>query len=606
MSDLYDAQMLHSGKQREKTERKRAAYEAGTRSLQYHNSIGEAIWQNKKMQKIWVESPLLKVNRQYDYLARSQVVQHMAVSSGLFTDASGVSASQVMPLLYQPELTKEEQKALRVEKEVQLMEGELLADRTRQMQDRSARMAEGQDKKEKKLLEKKMEAIEQSLKAAREKEGLDDEAKLELELLAAQDRIRVQTEYAHLFEVGSETRREAMEKKEELELTYRGLKKDMEILQLKKQGRTREASRESSSKHWHAFYDWLRRRRVTQPDTSLSKEDATFENPYSRKTMVNRGRALYGGTKPMYIYEEEGLNGKTLLYKEAVNCTGGITPERAYVTACASSLQRYMFGEDHYVPVFAAKNEEGVAIGTFQYKVDTLQTPTAQIPKIDLYAWQEDPSQPISEEVTRQILREHTLDWVLGNFDTKGENFLQKTDGSLVSIDKEASFSHLGEEKAEHMSRTEILQKHNTIYNVLFSQFVEQPLDSKNPIFLDFDYVETYIEKIEKIPNDQYLILFESFLTEKYGAKIKDGKPNEARKKAEDQILAIKDGLREEYQRFFGQLLDERLKVIDGKEPALSQFLSHYVGHYAVTDKGVRYLFPSERGKVKIVGGTDQ
>ena len=601
MSDFYDAQTMHTGKKREKTELRSAVYETGTRSLQYRKALKDVFSMDEKMRKMWTEEPLFGINRQYDYLARSQ----MAQNAGLPTDTSEVKSSQLMQAISRPELTKEEKKALRLEKEVQLMEGNLLESRTLRLSDKKTRMVEGQEKEEERLLKKKMEAIDQSLTAALEKEGLTEEAKLDLEILAAQDRIRVQAEYAHMFPVGSEIRRDALDRKEELELTCRDLKKDMEILRLKKQGRAKEAERESSSRFWHGLYEKIRKLRPSQPDTSLSKEDATFENPYSEKMMVNRGRAFFGGTKPMYVFEEEGVGGKTLLYKEAVNCTGGITPERAYVTACAASMQRYLFGKDHYVPVFVAKNKKGTAIGSFQYKVDTLQTPTAQIPKIDLYAWQEEPSQPISEEVTRQILREHTLDWVLGNFDTKGENFLQRTDGSLVSIDKEASFSHLGEEKAQHMSRTEILQKHNTIYNVLFSQFVERPLDSKDPIFLDFDYVETYIEKIENIPADQYLVFFEAFLTEKYGAKIVDGKENEERKKAEGQILAIKNGLRDEYKRFFGQLLDERLKLIDGKEPAYTEFMKHYLGHYTVSEEGVRYLFPSERGKAK-KGGADQ
>ena len=84
-----------------------------------------------------------------------------------------------------------------------------------------------------------------------------------------------------------------------------------------------------------------------------------------------------------------------------------------------------------------------------------------------------------------------------------------------------------------------------------------------------------------------------------------DGKENEERKKAEGQILAIKNGLRDEYKRFFGQLLDERLKLIDGKEPAYTEFMKHYLGHYTVSEEGVRYLFPSERGKAK-KGGADQ
>ncbi len=317
--------------------------------------------------------------------------------------------------------------------------------------------------------------------------------------------------------------------------------------------------------------------------------------------MVNKGRAAYGGTKPMYFFEEdeeeEGREGKVWLYKEAVTCIGIKAPHRAYVTEGASKLQKYLCGENHYVPVFVAKNENNEAIGTFQEKVKSLEHLTQDNPKVDLYRWQEQPGNHIEERVTDQILREHTLDWVLGNFDTKGENFLQKEDGSIVSIDKEASFTHLGDPDAEHMSRTARLHNNDTIYNVLFTQFVTRPAESDDPLFLNFDSVEEYVRKMENLDDQEYLGFFDKFLTQKFGPKNPlRAVRNTLREEKEQMILRRKHGLREEYRNFFGQLIGERLRFINGREPAHSQFTERYGNSYVVQNNGkYRYLFPSER-----------
>ncbi|MBQ7506712.1 MAG: hypothetical protein IJT05_05220 [Lachnospiraceae bacterium] len=572
-------------------------------SKKYEKELKDVLEQSIEGQRAWLTNPLMRLKVQrYSYAKRSPLVQDTAASVNLSTSSSEEIDSRGPVQKDQEELTKNQEKELELEKEVQLREAHLKENRKKRYHRDDKRLSLKEFAAESRLLEKKLEAIDLAEKVALEDKSLTEEEKIEIKLKAMTDRKSAHHEYAYLIPSASLFHRWALEKKEETVVKIRGLKKDLEILKMRREGREKEADREQSSKSRHARYDFFRSLRPVGPDVSLSKEDVTYSNPLTGKVMVNTGRAIFGGTKPMYTFQEEGPGGETWLYKEAVNCIGGQTRARAFITSGASKLQRYLCGEDHYVPVFVAWNKEGKAIGSFQKQVDTMQHPT-----VDLFRWQEKPSGHIDDAVTKQVLREHCLDWVLCNFDTKGENFLQKSDGSLVSIDKEAAFSKLGDKKAEHMSRTEILHKNDTIYNVLFTQFVERPPESGDPLFLDFDSVEEYILKMEALDNEDYLAIFEGYLTQKCGKKSSPATgENKARDKMEQQILARKNGLREEYRQFFSQLLEERLKVIGDNQQAYDEFMKKYTGCFILVDGRIKYEFPAERERDRVVYGQPQ
>lgn len=606
MSDLHEQQLadearLHKQLLWQKTD------EAKERSETYSQQLQTILNSDEQQQKRWITNSTIGLQDQkYNYVRRSALVQQVAGSVGLNAQVPEINARQTgVQQNAQAELDKDQKKALEMEKEARLMEARLRDSRSHRMQaDNSVRFTYRDLKQETDLLNKKLETIDQALKAALNQKGLSEIDQLDAKIKALQDKRDAQDEFAHLIPQNSPYHRNMLTLKEETILQIRDLKKDREILQLRQDGRTREADRESKTKWKHGIYEIMRSLRWTKPDTSLSKEDAVYKNPMTHKAMINKGRATFGGTKPMYFYEEEGTGGKTWLYKEAVTCIGGKTPERAYITEGASKLQQLLCGNDNYIPVFVAKNDHGEAIGTFQEQVMTLKNPTEQIPKVDLFEWQEKPTTPITPEVTAQVLREHTLDWVLGNFDTKGENFLQKENGKLVSIDKEASFSHLGDPRAEHMSRTEKLHNNDTIYNVLFTQFVTRDVNSADPLFLNFDVVEAGVLKMEELKNEDYLGLFDGFLTQKCGPKSTTaGRRNRDREKLESQLLQRKTELREEYRRFFSSLMKERLKVIGTNEAAKAAFMKEYGKTFTMKDDNpdtLLYQFPSERPEAKV------
>ena len=73
--------------------------------------------------------------------------------------------------------------------------------------------------------------------------------------------------------------------------------------------------------------------RILKGVDPLSHEEAAYRSP-SGTLFVNKGRAFFGGTKPMYIFEAEDQ--QQYLYKEAINCVGFDKPQGALVTEAAS------------------------------------------------------------------------------------------------------------------------------------------------------------------------------------------------------------------------------------------------------------------------------
>ncbi|MDR2089633.1 MAG: hypothetical protein LBP73_09790, partial [Clostridiales Family XIII bacterium] len=167
----------------------------------------------------------------------------------------------------------------------------------------------------------------------------------------------------------------------------------------------------------------------------------------------------------------------------------------------------------------------------------------------------------------REILREHTLDWLLCNFDTKGENFLNRTDGHLSSFDKEASFARIKDAGSQHMSTEYRPHANDTLYNVMFSEYARGNLD------LDLQSTENQLQRIESMPRAEYLALFDRMLTQKYGAH---GERNRKRTAVEAAIWERKANLREEYRRFYTELLARRRENLRERG--------------AAPDDGARYL----------------
>lgn len=356
---------------------------------------------------------------------------------------------------------------------------------------------------------------------------------------------------ATAMEVGSKERMKAMKSAEEAKMKANVLRQKYKVACMP-QGA--ERTRESNTIDRHEGYDVLKG--IFRKPSVYSHEDAELTIARTAEhelRLLNIGRATMGGTKAMYefseLHDHASANDvrQIWLYKEATNCIGMAKPEGAIVTAEASRLQKQLRGQLS-IPAYCVQ-VDGKVVGSVQKKLQ----PAAG--GVDLFRWQaqEDLSVNAPGSVTmHDLMNEHTLDWVLCNFDTKGENFINQDGGHIISFDKEASFNKLLDDGSHAMSYTYKPHSNDTIYNTMFRAYANGTID------LDLYANEESIHSIESKDAQEYAEMFRATLDAKY----KKGSKNRSRAEA-----LLKDRfrtLRETYRTFYTALIRERLEHFQG------------------------------------------
>lgn len=253
--------------------------------------------------------------------------------------------------------------------------------------------------------------------------------------------------------------------------------------------------------------------------------------------MAHVGPANLGGTGEMHLYRDDA--GQEWLFKPAQTKSGSPEAFRAYVQEAGYKVQ-YIVDPDTAVPV--GVGELGGKFGAFQKRITTVSSAT------DYKAWQHSGG-PLPDGAVQQFQREHVTDWLLGNYDSHGGNFVTDSVGRLVGIDKEQSFKYIGKDGAQAMSYAFHPNKSygetEPIYNTIYRRFAKGELD------LDLQDTLTYIKRVEAIPDSEYREIFRDYAEALHGK----GKEAEA---LLDAIVERKDNLRETYRAFYSDLLTER------------------------------------------------
>lgn len=215
-------------------------------------------------------------------------------------------------------------------------------------------------------------------------------------------------------------------------------------------------------------------------------------------------------------------------------------PFRAYVQEAGYKVQGIV---DPDTAVEVGVGDLGGKFGAFQKKIST---PSGGI---DLEAWQKGAATDLGADITGQIQREHVTDWLLGNFDAHGENFVTDATGRIIGLDKEQSFKYIKDAASGKMSYTYHPNKSygetEPIYNTMYRRFAKGEID------LDLQDTLTYIKRVESIPDAEYREIFRDYAEAIHGKG----------KAAEDLLDAIverKSSLRETYRTFYSELLTER------------------------------------------------
>ncbi len=496
--------------------------------------------QMQRQEEVRQEQLAQPLQQELQQQAAPPLVQHMEVNAQIDAPA---------PPLQQKESYSERKKREQLENARQKAaeQQELVRQREEAVHAQQPMEVRAQIKAEQELLAARLKAVALEEEAGlKEVEGGTPIQEMEVRHRAQAERARVAGEYARSLPLGSAQRKKAMAVKEKQELKANKLRRKLKVARMPE---GEEKKREQATLTRHGHYDRLKK--IFRKDNPLSHEDATWTLSTGQK-LVNVGRAFFGGTKPMYIFEDRDspilrdgqvVGYKQYLFKEATNCIGMYKPEGALVTEAAAALQDKICGP-YSIPAYAAV-KDGKVLGSFQEKIETIGGEQ----QVDLFSWQTNPKDNIPADMKKEILREHTLDWLLCNFDTKGENFLHRTDNHLCSFDKEASFSKLKDEGAQHMSTEYKPHANDTLYNTLFTQFAQ------GNVTLDLSASLEQVTKVERMEREEYLGLFSKMLDQKYGPA---GPDNTARAEVEEAMWQRKDGLREEYRAFYTELIRRR------------------------------------------------
>ena len=459
----------------------------------------------------------------------------------------------------------EKQRRKAVEAETQMREAEtaVWARREARAQTPNAALSQADQKQAQALLDKRLAAIAEGEKAAllrleyvakRIENGVDprtldlhqsvESQRLEILRMGQMERANAYYGAAEQMPPGSKVRRELLEKREDAVVRGGRLQREHKVSQMPEGA---EKAREAATIKRHAKFDLLKKIFRTPSPYSHEEAEVTLTNGTK---LVNVGRATLGGTKAMYVFEERNVQGistgQEWLFKEATNCIGMAKPEGAVVTGEASKLQHYLRGALS-IPAQCLKDGQGKVVGSVQKRMQKAEG------GVDLFKWQAQEDLTVNEPsaVTKaDLMHEHTLDWILCNFDTKGENFINQPEDHIISFDKEASFNTLLQEESREMSYTFKPHSNDTIYNTMFRAY------ANGKINLDLDANLESIQKMEQMSGDDFIAMFHETLDTKYGAGTED------RARAEELLRDRHRNLRKTYRTFYTTLIRERLQAI--------------------------------------------
>lgn len=300
---------------------------------------------------------------------------------------------------------------------------------------------------------------------------------------------------------------------------------------------------------------------VSMPAATYSKPWAAWSLPFVNGLNLADAKdttadpAAFGGTKEKHVLK--GPGGSQYLLKPTK-----LDPARAEAAVATAKIASLLGPSGSYVPVKAIEytDETGALVkGSVQPVIPNVGTLKDKDVK------------NLTAKQLQQLQRERVLDWLVGNHDTKGANFMVTPDGNIVGIDKERAFKPFmvattkGAKKNPKVSDDELSLSYSApgitppIYNALYSAYAKKQIDL-NPM----DVLPT-IEQIEKIPEKTYKQLVQPYIdalatSESWGA---------AKKKAVfDAILARKANIRADFEKFFTSLRAARGEPGEFKFPA--------------------------------------
>jgi len=263
-------------------------------------------------------------------------------------------------------------------------------------------------------------------------------------------------------------------------------------------------------------------------DEPFSTVDARWEQIKAKKPFKNRRevRNELGGAHRKYIYDDD--QGNKWLFKP-------ISEDfRAHGDEVAYRIGRLVDPDAVEVRLVELDGE----VGSIQRMVPKLKA-QKDFKGID-------PKDLLPAEL-EQVQREHVIDWLISNHDGHWENFLRGTDDHLYGIDKGQLYKFLGDDVldiAYHPNAPHGASE--PYYNTVMRAFSEKRID------MNLQATLTYIERVEAIPDEQFLDMLRPYAERRF-------KTGKAKLDAFYQMaLDRKHSVRGDFEKFYDKLAKKR------------------------------------------------
>jgi len=153
----------------------------------------------------------------------------------------------------------------------------------------------------------------------------------------------------------------------------------------------------------------------------------------------------------------------------------------------------------------------------------------------------------LTKDELEQLQREHVIDWLIGNHDSHGKQFIRHSDGQVYGIDKGQLYKFMGKDKLDiDYWPNERWGEKEPIYNTIFRSFQNKELN------VDLNASLHYIKQVEQITDDAFLDILKPYAEGRFGK-------NSANLKAfYQQALHRKNHIREDFEEFYSRVLSKR------------------------------------------------
>lgn len=251
-----------------------------------------------------------------------------------------------------------------------------------------------------------------------------------------------------------------------------------------------------------------------------------------------------GGTGEMHLLHDNKTGLEDWIFKPGQTKAGKPEPFRAYVQEAGYKVQGIV-DPDSMVEVGTGYVDipgKGKVFGAAQRRIGNLDK------SFDLENWQYNGG-TLDPSIVSQLQRENVTDWLLGNYDCHGRNFVLTQDGKLYGVDKEQAFRYISQSGAQSMSLTyhpnSVYGETEPVYNTLYRRFAKGEIDIR------LNDTLAYIKRVEAIPDNEYREIFRDYAEALHGKGIKA-------EQLLDQIVFRKQQLRQTFETFYSDLLTQR------------------------------------------------